>query len=150
MLIVDDAGAAPRWRSAARRERARVHAVLDGRRARRGSGTLVGLAFCVRAQRVPAYVPLGHAYLAVAAPQLHVGARAERLAPAVRDTALAKVCADSKREIDGARALRRRTLRGVRFDSMLASYLIDPERHGHSLRERRALRARASRSGDAE
>jgi DNA polymerase-1 len=93
------------------------------------SGRLVGiaLAFGERA----AYVPLAHDYLGSPA-QLASERALEVLRPALTSARPEKVCADAKREIMILAPLGI-ALNGVRFDSMLASYLIDPERHSHGL-----------------
>lgn len=79
------------------------------------------------------YVPVGHLY--VGAPeQLSLEAVAEALGPLLEDPEVALSFGDSKRErlvwarfgIDP---------KGVRFDAQLASYLVDPERHGHALED---------------
>src|SRR5690606_12047207 len=80
-----------------------------------------------------AYVPTGHLY-AGAPPQLSMARVLERLGPVLADPSIALSVDDLKREL---LLLGRRgaSLASVRFDAMLASYLVDPERHGHSLEE---------------
>ncbi|MBW2453181.1 MAG: DNA polymerase I [Deltaproteobacteria bacterium] len=72
-----------------------------------------------------AYLPLGHRYLA-APPQLSLEVVAERLGPVLADEAIAKLGHDLK---VSQIVLNRHGLpvHGAQFDSMLASYLLDPE-----------------------
>jgi len=84
-------------------------------------------------EAAPVYVPIGHRQL-VQEPQLPWEAVRDALAPALEADRPSKLCVDAKR----AWTLLARhgiPLAGVRFDLMLASYLVDAERHGHSLRE---------------
>ncbi|MFK7992013.1 MAG: DNA polymerase I [Sandaracinaceae bacterium] len=92
---------------------------------------IAGVALAPRAGRA-AYIPTGH--LGAGAPtQLSV----ERVASALRslfDAGVSVQLGDTKRTL----GLLHRwgvALPTVGFDSMLASYLVDPERHGHSLEE---------------
>ncbi|HET8939272.1 MAG TPA: DNA polymerase I [Polyangiales bacterium] len=81
----------------------------------------------------PVYVPLGHRYLGQPS-QLEAAQVFEQLKPALEAETPNKLCIDVKR----AWTLLARNgvkLKGVTFDLMLASYLVDAERHGHSLRE---------------
>lgn len=80
-----------------------------------------------------AYVPTGHLY-AGAPPQLSEKLVLERLGPLFADPSIALSVGDLKRELLllGRHGI---SLANVRFDAMLASYLADPERHGHSLEE---------------
>jgi DNA polymerase I len=95
------------------------------------SGHLIGFAFAWGERS--AYVPLGHVYLAC--PEQVDAARAvERLRPVLERDRPQKISADAKREIM-VLAARGVALRGVAFDTMLASYLIDPERHAHRFAE---------------
>ena len=103
-----------------------IHSVVVGDDARRGA--LLGVALTAT-EGIAAYIPvarLGHA---------GVDARALEafLAPLLANSLLRKV-ADVKREhlVWGERGL---LLRGERFDPSIASYLLDPGRHGHSLEE---------------
>jgi DNA polymerase-1 len=85
---------------------------------------LVGLSLAVAAGEA-AYVPLAHRYLG--APRtLAWGDVAELLGATFADPAVAKVGHDLK-EIEVLLRARGLRLGGVRFDSMLASYLQDPE-----------------------
>ncbi|MCS6800227.1 MAG: DNA polymerase I, partial [Myxococcota bacterium] len=76
------------------------------------------------------YVPLVHRRLEAAA--LPSGAVVERLAPLFADPELTRLSADAKND---EIALERLGLRlgTVRLDAMLASYLLEAERHGHDL-----------------
>ncbi|MET0386708.1 MAG: DNA polymerase I [Polyangiales bacterium] len=81
----------------------------------------------------PVYIPFGHRYLGVP-PQLAQDAVIAALRAPLEAASPRKLCIDAKR----AWILLARhgvTLRGVTFDLMLSSYLVDAERHGHSLRE---------------
>ncbi|HBQ13870.1 MAG TPA: DNA polymerase I, partial [Myxococcales bacterium] len=79
------------------------------------------------------YAPIGHLRLG-ADPQIPMDAVTEALKPLLEDPSLPKSLGDSKRE----RLLWRRhgvDLAGVVFDVMLASYVVDPERHTHALED---------------
>jgi len=103
---------------------------------------IVGIAFSTR-DRDARYVPLGHQnadtnddLLASAAAPTQVDARAalDRLRTIFEDEAVRKVGHDVKFEmiVLAGHAI---ALRGVAFDSMLASYLLDATRSGHPLEE---------------
>ena len=94
------------------------------------TASLVGIALCSRAQQ-SFYVPLAHRTLC-APEQLSRERAMALLGPVLEDATFEKTCHDSK----FAWALLRRhgvTLRGVRCDTQLASYLIDPSRNQHDL-----------------
>jgi DNA polymerase I len=93
------------------------------------SGELIGIAFASDART--AYVPLLHAYLG-SPDQLSWTCVQERLGPFLRSARPAKVAADYKREVI-VFATKGQELAGAAFDTMLASYLIDPELHSHRL-----------------
>jgi DNA polymerase-1 len=95
------------------------------------SGALVGLTFAFGARN--AYIPVGHSYLGCPA-QLDAAEVLRVLAGVLGGERPAKICADAKREIMVLRSSGA-ALAGVVFDCMLASYLIDPEGHGHRLDE---------------
>ncbi len=107
-----------------------LYCALDGDDPTRGE--LVGLALSWAASGA-VYIPFGHRYLGVQS-QLAREHVLERLRPLLEDAALPKQSSDAKRD---AVALGRHgvTLRGVELDTMIASYLLDPERHGHTLPE---------------
>jgi DNA polymerase I len=105
--------------------------VLDAPRA--VDAGLVGLLLAGEAGDWVAYVPVGHTYLG-RPEQLDERRVLEVLRPRFADARLAKVCVDSKRDHIGLEE-RGVALAGVAMDLMLASYLVDAERHGHSLRE---------------
>jgi DNA polymerase-1 len=93
-------------------------------------GELVGLAVSAGGDRAW-YVPLSHHYLG--APKMLSRERVlEVLGPLLEDAALPKLSEDLKRD---EIVLRRHgvTLRGARFDTTLASYLLDAGRHAHDL-----------------
>jgi DNA polymerase-1 len=103
---------------------------------------IVGIAFSV-ADRQARYLPLGHVgegggddLLGAAAAPVQVDRRAalERLKPLLEDESIRKVGHDLK--FDGVVLARHGIeLRGLAFDSMLASYLLDATRPGHPLEE---------------
>src|SRR5687768_11346226 len=103
---------------------------------------IVGIAFSTR-DRAARYLPLGHQnadttndLLATAAAPTQLDARAalDRLRTIFEDEAVRKVGHDVKFEmiVLAGHAI---ALRGVAFDSMLASYLLDATRSGHPLEE---------------
>jgi DNA polymerase-1 len=103
---------------------------------------VVGIAFST-ADRQARYVPLGHQgedqsgdLLAdAAAPeQLNLRSTLETLRPVLEDEAIGKIGHDLKFDIEML-ARHGVTLRGLRFDSMLASYVLDATRPGHPLEE---------------
>jgi DNA polymerase-1 len=104
--------------------------------------SVVGIAFSTR-DRQARYVPLGHAttdtkndLLATASAPAQLDARVvlDRLRPLFEDERLRKMGHDLKFD---AIVLARHAigLRGLAFDSMLASYLLDATRSGHPLEE---------------
>jgi DNA polymerase-1 len=92
-------------------------------------GELVGLGLCWSPLHV-AYVPMGHKTLGQ---QLRVDDVLRILAPVLQNPQIAKIGHHAKYD---AIALRRAGLQtqGWRGDAMLASYIHEPERHSHSLR----------------
>ncbi|MBC7171868.1 MAG: DNA polymerase I, partial [Polyangiaceae bacterium] len=93
-------------------------------------GKLVGVALAT-SEHHAVYVPLWHRY--VGAPEMVAESEAlELLAPILSNSLVRKHCADMKREIL-VWAAHGIPFRGGAFDTMLASYLLDPERHGHDL-----------------
>jgi len=90
----------------------------------------VGLSFAVEGDRAW-YVPVGHDYLGAPA-QLGCGRVLERLRPVLQDPELPKFGQNIKYDLlvlkcQGA------DVRGVRFDTMVASYLLGTSRGGHGL-----------------
>jgi DNA polymerase-1 len=91
---------------------------------------LVGLSFACRAHEA-AYIPLGHCY-ADAPPQLDSTQTLQKLKPVLENAALSKIGQNIKYDwivltrsgID---------LQGVVFDTMVASYLLNPILHAHNL-----------------
>jgi DNA polymerase-1 len=113
-------------------ERMAVTCLMEG--AHPVSGRLVGIALAFDAHAASAraaYVPIGHAYLGCQE-QLGQASVLQALRAVLSQPQPPKTCADAKREIMvlAAGAVE---LSGIDFDCMLASYLIDPERHGHGL-----------------
>ncbi|HEX3595788.1 MAG TPA: DNA polymerase I, partial [Polyangiaceae bacterium] len=119
--VVLDAAALARLRDALARGGFSVVAVTSMPDAMRGG--LVGLGFGTTGESF--YVPIGHRN-AGAPPQLDVQTVRSALGGVLADPALGKVCHDGKQvRVTLSRA--GFTLAGVTFDSMLASYLVDPE-----------------------
>ena len=79
-----------------------------------------------------AYLPIGHAVLG--APQVPLADIQGVLGPLFADAGVPKLASSKKREII-ALARAGMTLAGVTVDTMLASYLIDPDLRGHGIRE---------------
>jgi DNA polymerase-1 len=103
---------------------------------------IVGIAFSTQ-DRHARYVPIGHEnsdisgdlLSAASAPlQIDAAIALDRLRPLFEDETLAKIGHDLKFEmiVLGRHGI---TLRGLRFDSMLGSYLLDATRPGHPLEE---------------
>jgi DNA polymerase-1 len=91
---------------------------------------LVGLSFAVEADRA-VYIPCGHRYLG-APPQLELGSVLDRLRPILEDPGIRKVGQNIKYDwlVLTRNGIR---LQGVAFDTMLASYLLDPSKRAHNL-----------------
>jgi DNA polymerase-1 len=96
------------------------------------SAPIAGFALSWKASHA-VYVPTGHLYLG-APSQLSEAAVAEALRPLLEDEAVELAFGDTKRELSLWARLGVRP-RNVAFDVMLASYLVDPERHGHTLED---------------
>ncbi|HJL14097.1 MAG TPA: DNA polymerase I [Sandaracinaceae bacterium LLY-WYZ-13_1] len=79
------------------------------------------------------YAPVGHLYLG-SPPQLKEAEAADALRPLLEDPEVALCFGDSKRELLSWWRLGIDPTNVV-FDVMLASYLVDPERHGHTLED---------------
>nr|MCU0562217.1 DNA polymerase I [Desulfobacterales bacterium] len=91
---------------------------------------LVGLSFATDADRA-VYIPCGHRYLG-APPQLEPAFVLEQLRPILEDPAIRKIGQNIKYDwLVLARSGIR--LQGVTFDTMLASYLLDPSKRAHNL-----------------
>jgi DNA polymerase-1 len=91
---------------------------------------LVGLSFAVQADQA-FYIPCGHRYLG-APRQLERGFVLQELKPLLEDPRLRKVGQNIK--YDGMVLARHGiALEGVVFDTMLASYLLDPSKRAHNL-----------------
>ena len=90
----------------------------------------VGLSFAIEGDRAY-YVPVGHAYLG-APNQLPLQHVLEKLGPLLRDPDLPKFGQNIKYDL---LVLRRKgvEVKGVAFDTMVASYLLDPSRKTHRL-----------------
>jgi DNA polymerase-1 len=93
---------------------------------------IVGLSFCA-APHAAFYVPVGHRYLG-APEQLPLAVVLEALGPLLADPALPKYGQNIKYD---ALVLARAgvELAGIGFDTMVASYVINPTRHQHNLAE---------------
>ncbi|NUO52902.1 MAG: DNA polymerase I, partial [Polyangiaceae bacterium] len=85
---------------------------------------IIGIAFSTSPTEA-AYVPLGHRYLG-APKQITWADFAKVMGPVLEDESIKKVGHDMKRA-DVVLRQKGITLRGEAFDSMLASYLLDPE-----------------------
>ncbi|MGB5349378.1 MAG: DNA polymerase I [Polyangiales bacterium] len=92
---------------------------------------LVGVALSW-VEGVSAYIPLGHRYIG-APDQLSVDHASAVLGPLLENSLIPKRTLAKREEVFWAR--REVTLRGVRFDPSLASYLLDPGRHAHRLED---------------
>jgi DNA polymerase-1 len=92
---------------------------------------LVGVALSW-VEGVSAYIPLGHRYIG-APDQLSMDNATGVLGPLLENSLIAKRTLAKREEVFWAR--RGVTLRGVRFDPSLASYLLDPGRHAHRLED---------------
>jgi DNA polymerase-1 len=91
---------------------------------------LVGLSFATEADRA-VYIPCGHRYLG-APPQLEPAFVLEQLRPILEDPAIRKIGQNIK--YDWLMLARSGIwLQGVTFDTMLASYLLDPSKRAHNL-----------------
>jgi len=91
---------------------------------------LVGISFAVRADEA-FYIPLGHTS-SEAPRQLELAETLQRLRPILEDGAVHKVGQDIKTDWE---VLKRYgiELAGVEFDTMLASYLLNPSKKAHGL-----------------
>ncbi|GIZ10795.1 DNA polymerase I [Pseudomonas sp. NCCP-436] len=93
---------------------------------------LVGLSFAVRPGEA-AYVPLAHSYMGVP-PQLDRDAVLRALKPILEDPAKIKVGQHAKYDINVlANASTPITVRGVAFDTMLESYVLDSTATRHDM-----------------
>ena len=81
---------------------------------------------------VSAYIPLGHRYIG-APDHLSWEDAGPVLKPLLENSLIPKLALAKREEVFWAR--RGVTLRGVRFDPSLASYLLDPARHAHRLED---------------
>ena len=91
---------------------------------------LVGLSFSIE-KETAYYVPLGHAYDG-APPQLSPSVVLRALQPILEDERIAKVGQNLKYDLLVLRHLGIE-VRGIAFDSMIASYLLNPSRTSHGL-----------------
>jgi DNA polymerase-1 len=95
------------------------------------AGALVGLALASASEAV--YIPVGHRYLGcpeqLGAADLHAA-----LGEVMADATVPKVSTSAKRDAIALGHLGI-TLAGVEHDTMLASYLLDPDLRGHGLTE---------------
>lgn len=91
---------------------------------------LVGVSLCSR-EATAAYIPVGHTYLGAPA-QIPVDDVLNRLRPLLEDPSLPKIGQNAKYEIVIFRRLGIE-MRGLVFDTMVASYVIDASRRQHNL-----------------
>ncbi|MDH3654553.1 MAG: DNA polymerase I [Myxococcales bacterium] len=92
---------------------------------------LVGVAVSW-VEGVSAYIPLGHRYIG-APDQLNMDDARAVFGPLLENSLIPKRTLAKREEVFWAQ--RGVTLRGVRFDPSLASYLLDPGRHAHRLED---------------
>ncbi|MFW2388141.1 MAG: DNA polymerase I, partial [Polyangiales bacterium] len=92
---------------------------------------LVGVALSW-VEGVSAYVPLGHRYIG-APDHMSWEEAGPVLTPLLENSLMPKLTLAKREEVFWAR--RGVTLRGVRFDPSIASYLLDPGRHAHRLED---------------
>lgn len=95
------------------------------------AGGLVGIG--VSNEKEAAYLPVGHSYLGCPS-QLPLNDTLRLLKPLLEDASAPKLSSNKKRDTI-ALAHHGVTLAGVVFDTMLASYLIDPDLRGHDIAE---------------
>jgi len=95
------------------------------------AGGLVGIALANAS--MAAYLPVGHSYLGCPS-QLSLPETLSALKPLFEDLTVEKISANVKRDTI-ALAQQGVVLRGTVFDSMLASYLLDPDLRGHDMPE---------------
>jgi len=106
-----------------------LHSVMDIDDPMRAE--LVGVAVSWL-EGVSAYIPLGHRYIG-APDHLSWEDAGPVLKPLLENSLIPKLALAKREEVFWAR--RGVTLRGVRFDPSLASYLLDPARHAHRLED---------------
>jgi DNA polymerase-1 len=92
---------------------------------------LVGVALSW-VEGVAAYIPLGHRYIG-APDHLSWEQAGPVLVPILQNSLIPKLTLSKRETVFWAR--REVTLRGVRFDPSIASYLLDPARHAHKLED---------------
>ena len=92
---------------------------------------LVGVAVSW-VEGVAAYIPLGHRYIG-APDHLSWEEAGPVLTPLLENSLIPKLALAKREAVFWAR--RGVTLRGVRFDPSVASYLLDPSRHAHRLQD---------------
>jgi len=91
---------------------------------------LVGISFSCEEQK-GYYLPLAHAYSG-APPQLNISESLEALREVLEDERIAKVGQNIKYDAEVLK-LHGVTLRGIHFDTMIASYIINPSLRQHNL-----------------
>jgi DNA polymerase-1 len=91
---------------------------------------LVGISFSCE-ERKGYYLPLAHAYSG-APPQLNMAESLEALREVLEDERIAKVGQNIKYDAEVLK-LHGVTLRGIHFDTMIASYIINPSLRQHNL-----------------
>jgi DNA polymerase-1 len=135
LRVVEDAAELPALAAAVEAAgRAAVYCATEGDEAI--AGPLVGIALAWSAAdggREAVYLPIGHMYLGAAA-QLPIAAVKSALGPLLASERVAKLSSSKKRDVI-ALAQVGIELAGVVFDTMLASYLHDPDLRGHGVRE---------------
>jgi DNA polymerase-1 len=96
------------------------------------AGALIGLALA-NSEGHGFYLPTGHAYLGCP-DQLAVSDVVNTLGPLLADPSVAKVSSNVKRDVIALSRIGV-TLAGTPFDTMMASYLLDPDLRGHGVAE---------------
>lgn len=92
----------------------------------------VGIALAV-GKDYSIYIPLSHSYQGVPS-QIDMGATLEILSPIFENEQISKIGHNLKREILILKG-QSISLKGILFDTMIASYLINPNRQTHNLEE---------------
>lgn len=93
---------------------------------------IVGICICYRAGQA-FYIPIAHYYLGVS-PQIPISQVLNTLAPVLEDGGINKIGHNIKQDYI-VLARHGIKLRGIKFDTMVASYVINPEKANHSLEE---------------
>jgi DNA polymerase-1 len=115
---------------AAARAAGRVALVLVGSSPEAMRAGMVGLALAWKPGEA-VYLPLGHSHLEAPSP-IPLDPALETLRPLMEDAAVAKLSAQGKRDLI-VFARHGLVLRGLAFDALVASYLLNPGRRSYAL-----------------